>query len=230
MANSMFDEDDLLLISGIQHFVFCRRQWALIHVENQWIENVHTTDGHLMHANAHNPAYAEKRRDLIVTRELPIFSYRMGVQGKCDVVEFHRDDQGVSLFGRNGLWLPCPVEYKRGSPKTHDADRLQLCAQAMCLEEMLLCPAIQTAYLFYGETRRRESVLLSEELRNTVHKMFAEMHDYYYRRYTPRVKTTKACTSCSLKDTCLPKMPGQEKVDDYIRNALAEDEPICENC
>jgi CRISPR-associated exonuclease Cas4 len=223
------DIEDYLLISGIQHFVFCRRQWALIHIENQWAENMHTVAGHLMHTNAHNPSLTEKRRDLIITREMPIFSHKMGARGMCDVVEFHRDDQGVSLFRREGSWQPCPVEYKSGKPKTHDADKLQLCAQALCLEEMLLCPPILNGYLFYGETKHREAVPLTDDLRNTVCRMFTEMHDYFDRRHTPRVKSTKACTSCSMKDICLPKMPNQESVDTYIKNALAEDESGCES-
>ena len=226
----MIDADDTLLISGIQHFAFCRRQWALIHIEQLWAENVHTVSGHLMHARAHNPSLTEKRGDLIVTRDMPVFSRAMGIRGACDVVEFRRDADGVPLFGREGLWLPCPVEYKRGKPKEHDADKLQLCAQAMCIEEMLACPPIQTAFLYHGETKRREEVNLSEELRETVRTAFAQMRDYYNRGHTPRVKPTKACSSCSLKDVCLPKMPGRGQVADYIQNTLAEDEISCESC
>jgi CRISPR-associated exonuclease Cas4 len=160
---------------------------------------------------------------------MPIFSRIIKVRGQCDVVEFRLDENGVSIFGRKELWQPTPVEYKRGKPKSHDADRFQLCAQAMCLEEMLLCPEIQTAYLFYGETRRREEVLLDTELRESVRTMFSEMHDYYDRRYTPRVKRTKACISCSLKDICLPKLPYDGTVSTYIKKAIAEDEQLCES-
>jgi CRISPR-associated exonuclease Cas4 len=135
-------------------------------------------------------------------------------------VEFHRSESGVTLRGRDGLWLPCPIEYKRGSPKISDADRLQLCAQAICLEEMLLCPAIDTAYLYYGETRRREAVELTAELRDTVRASFAEMHQYYERRYTPRVKPTKSCNACSLKDVCLPRLPKSGSVREYIDDAI----------
>jgi len=229
METEMSENDDYLLISGIQHFAFCRRQWALIHIESQWSENMFTVSGDLMHTRAHNQTLTEKRGAVIVTRDMPIFSHTMRVSGKCDVVEFRRDDGGVSIFGREGLWLPCPVEYKRGKPKTHDADRLQLCAQAICLEEMLLCPEIQDAYLYYGETKRRESVQLDANLRESVRTMFSEMHDYYVRRYTPRVKKLKACTSCSLKDVCLPKLPQEGKVSAYIKKAIAEDELLCEN-
>ena len=223
------DDDNYLLISGIQHFAFCRRQWALIHVESQWVENMFTVSGDLMHNRAHNQALTEKRGNIIVTRDMPIFSRTLRARGKCDVVEFRRDENGVSIFGQEGLWLPCPVEYKRGKPKSHDADRLQLCTQAICLEEMLLCPKIETAYLYYGETKRRETVQLDIQLRETVKAMFTEMHDYYDRRYTPHVKSMKACTSCSLKETCLPKLPQDGKVSTYIKKAITEDELSCEN-
>jgi CRISPR-associated exonuclease Cas4 len=221
----MQDEDDYLQLSGIQHFAFCRRQWALIHIEEVWNENLRTVEGRIMHERAHDSFFSEKRGDLLITREMPIQSNEMRVSGKCDIVEFHVDPTGVTLHGRDGLWLPCPVEYKRGSPKVNDTDRLQLCAQAMCLEEMLLCPEIETAYLYYGETRHRETVELEKELRETVRNMFSEMHEYYARRYTPRVKMTKACNACSLKDTCLPRMPQTgHSVRKYIDGSIGETE------
>ncbi|GHV28165.1 CRISPR-associated protein Cas4 [Synergistales bacterium] len=214
------NDDDYLQLSGIQHFTFCRRRWALIHIEEAWSDNLLTVEGRLMHEHAHNPFFTEKRGDIIITREMPIFSKTLGVSGQCDVVEFYADKNGVDLHGRIGLWLPRPIEYKHGSPQMNDSDRLQLCAQAMCLEEMLLCPAIDTAYLYYGETRRREAVDLTPELRETVRTMFAEMRQYYERRYTPRVKPTKACKSCSLKDICLPRMPKSGSVREYIDGAV----------
>jgi CRISPR-associated exonuclease Cas4 len=214
------DEDAYLQISGLQHFAFCRRQWALIHIEQAWEENLRTVEGKILHERAHDPFFSEKRGDTLVTREMPIQSHKMGVSGRCDIVEFHADAQGVALFGRAGLWSPCPVEYKRGSPKTNDADRLQLCAQALCLEEMLLCPTIDTAYLYYGETRRREKVPLTDALRESVRSSFAEMHQYYDRRYTPRVKRTKSCNACSLKDICLPRLPQSDSVRGYMDRAL----------
>jgi len=226
----MFEEEEYLQLSGIQHFVFCRRQWALIHIESQWTENMFTVSGDLMHNRAHNQSLTEKRGSIIVTRDMPVFSRSLRVRGNCDVVEFMCDGSGVSLFGREGLWLPVPVEYKRGKSKSHDADRLQLCAQAICLEEMLLCPEIKTAYLYYGETKRREPVQLDLVLRDTVRAMFAEMNDYFDRRYTPRVKRTQACTSCSLKDSCLPKLPREDAVSVYINKAIAEDEQSCVSC
>jgi CRISPR-associated exonuclease Cas4 len=220
----MFDEDNYLLISGIQHLVICRRQWALIHVEGLWAENSRTVGGELMHGRVHGTDASEKRGDTIVTRGMPVFSRSLCIQGVCDAVEFHRDAGGVSLFGREGTWLPLPVEYKAGKPKLHDADKLQLCAQACCLEEMLLCPPIETAYIYYGETRRREAVELGGDLREKLKAILAEMRDYQDRRHTPRVKPAKGCHACSMKDECLPKLPQKGRVAAYIKDALEEDD------
>ena len=214
--------DDTLLISGIQHFAFCRRRWALIHIEQQWTDNMHTISGQLLHTRAHDNTLTEKRGNLIITRDMPVFSRTLGIQGACDVVEFRCDNDGVKLHGREGLWLPCPVEYKKGGSKSCDADKYQLCAQAMCLEEMLVCLPIKTAYIYHGETKRRETVELNTELRDTVRAIIEEMRDYFERRHTPRAKLKKACSSCSLKDVCLPKMPHEGRVSTYIQNALED--------
>jgi len=211
----LFDDEDFLNISGIQHFTFCRRRWALIFVECAWSDNELTTSGTLMHTRAHNPLITEKRGDLLVSRDMPVFSRHLGITGNCDVVEFRQDKAGVSIFGREGNWLPCPVEYKHGKPQINDSDRLQLCAQAICLEEMLACQPIETAFIYYGETKRRETVTLDAELRERVCKTFAEMRRYFERGHTPRVKSKKACVSCSLKNICLPKLP-TNSVKEYI--------------
>lgn len=134
-----YPEDDWLALSGLQHFSFCRRQWALIHIEQQWQENYLTTAGHLEHERAHDYEQSESRGDTLIMRDLRVFSRHLGITGACDVVEFHQSDDGVPLRGRNGLWSAYPIEYKHGQSKTVDADRLQLCAEAMCLEEMLSC-------------------------------------------------------------------------------------------
>jgi len=218
----MTSTDDYLMVSGIQHFAYCRRQWALIHIEAHWSDNVLTISGELMHTRVHNHKLTEKRGKLLTVRDLPIVSHDLQVRGACDVVAFHEDENGINLQGRKGLWLPVPVEYKRGKPKISDEDRLQLCTQALCLEEMLLCPIIEKAYIYYGETRRREPVELTQELRNTVKTMFAEMHSYYKRATTPKVKKSKKCTNCSFKDTCLPSLSTKGDVANYIEKALKE--------
>ena len=135
----IYPEEDFLQLSGLQHFKFCRRQWALIHIENQWAENLRTTDGAILHERAHDGNFAESRGDLLVTRDMRVFSPTLGVSGACDVLEFRRGSTGIPLKGRDGLWQPYPVEYKRGRPKEDSCDELQLCGQAICLEEMLCC-------------------------------------------------------------------------------------------
>lgn len=205
-----YKEDEYLMISGIQHFKFCRRQWALIHIEQQWEENVHTVVGELMHKKAHDPYLTEKRKGVLITRALPVSSRMLGISGECDVVEFHEKDEGVKLHGHRGLYEIYPIEYKKGKPKESEEDILQLTAQAMCLEEMFSSD-IQEGALFYGETRRREPVKITEELRIQVKDIVKEMHQYYERRYTPQVKYSKRCNSCSLKNICMPNVALREK-------------------
>jgi CRISPR-associated exonuclease Cas4 len=212
-----YPPDEWLPLSGIQHFLFCRRQWALIHVERQWQENVLTAQGRIMHRRADDPFFTEKRGEVIIARSVPVSSPILGLSGVCDVVEFTASPEGVRLPGREGCYLPAPVEYKRGRPKSHQADEAQLCAQAICLEEMLAV-TISTGYLYYGQTRRRVTVELTRDLRDLVRRAAREMHDYYHRGYTPKVKMTRACRSCSLADICLPKLQGKvPPASKYIR-------------
>lgn len=223
MTKPEYTPDELLPLSGIQHFLFCRRQWALIHVERQWQENARTVEGKLLHKRTDDPFFTETRHNLLIARAVPIASYQLGLAGVCDVVEFTESPQGVQLPGREGLYLPAPVEYKRGTPKADPCDEAQLCAQAICLEEMLSVE-ISQGFLYYGETRHRVEVPLSAELRKLVFEMSAEMHAYFKRGYTPRVKTSKACRSCSLADICLPEL--QEKLipaSRYIRQQIDKD-------
>lgn len=218
-----YTEDDYLMLSGIQHFKFCRRQWALIHIEQQWEENIHTVVGELMHKKAHDPYLTEKRKDLLVARSLPVASKAMGVSGECDVVEFHKCEDGVKLHGHRGTFSVYPIEYKKGKPKVTEEDKLQLVAQALCLEEMF-STNISEGALFYGQTRRREVVMITEGLRQEVIKIFQEMHQYFDGKYTPKVKYSKACNSCSLKDVCLPQLEKSSSVGKYITQMLKEEE------
>jgi CRISPR-associated exonuclease Cas4 len=217
-----YTQDDLLPLSGIQHFLFCRRQWALIHVEQQWKENALTAEGRIMHKRVDDPFFTETRNGVITARSVPVASYRLGLSGVCDVVEFTSSSDGVRLPSREGLYLPAPVEYKRGKEKHNHSDETQLCAQAMCLEEML-STNISRGYLYYGETRHRVEIEFTVELRTLVQEMSAEMHNYFSRGYTPKVKTNKGCRSCSLADICLPVL--QEKViaaSKYIKQNIEE--------
>ncbi len=216
-----YKEEDFLMLSGIQHYAFCPRQWALIHIEQQWEENYFTVMGNIMHENAHNKDFTEKRKNVVITRGMPVFSRTLGIRGDCDVVEFHIEKNGITLNNYDGTYRPVPVEYKRGKPKEHDADILQLCAQALCLEEMLVC-RIETGYLYYGETRRRLEVRVDEELRQKVVESFEKMHQLYEKNYTPKVKITKACKACSLAELCLPKLNKKISVAEYLERNLEE--------
>lgn len=216
-----YKEDDFLSLAGLQHFAFCRRQWALIHIENQWADNLRTIEGNILHENAHDDGFTEKRGSIVVSRGMPVFSAALGITGVCDVVEFHQDPCGVSINGWDGSWLPLPVEYKKGAPKEHRADEMQLCCQGMCLEDMLLC-SIEKGYLYYGETRHRTEVLFDDELRQLVRETVREMHECYDRRYTPKVKISKRCRACSLANICLPKLCNKLSVSDYLDDRIGE--------
>ena len=216
---SGYCEEDFLQLSGLQHFAFCRRQWALIHIEQQWKENLRTVEGDLFHRRAQDDQARERRGDVLILRGLSVASPTLGISGTCDVVEFRADPGGVPLQGEEGLWVPFPIEYKRGAPKSHRADELQLCAQAMCLEEMLCC-AVPEGALFYGETRRRTSVPFSAELREEVRVMLEEMHQLYRRGHTPRGRRSKSCNACSLQELCLPALMKGNDVDAYLRQAM----------
>lgn len=216
----MYREEDYLMLSGLQHFAYCRRQWALIHIEQQWAENERTVDGQIFHSVAHDKARIEKRGELLITRGLPVKSAKLGMSGICDVVEFHKSEEGVSLASYEGLWQPYPVEYKKGLPKLNEADEMQLCGQAICLEEMLLC-RIPGGSLFYGENRRRETVEFTEELRGKVYDMAKEMHVLWDKGYTPRVKPQKGCNACSLKEICVPRLGRVKSVSAYIEGSLS---------
>lgn len=213
--------DEYLQMSGIQHFAFCRRQWALAYLEQQWSENLHTAEGHLLHERCHDETFREKRGDRLIIRGVRVISKRLQLSGACDVVEFQEDPAGVPLQGQEGLWLPLPVEYKRGFPKQNDADRLQLCAEAIALEEMLVCD-IPKGAIFYAEIHRREIVELTDELRKKTADMAREMNDYFSRGYTPKVKTGKHCNACSLKELCLPTLCRRSDTLEYIREHLEE--------
>lgn len=217
-----YREEDYLMLSGIQHFAFCRRQWALIHIEQQWQENEYTVEGELLHKRAHDPWLTEKRKDVIISRSLPVFSRTMGISGICDIVEFHRSEEGVPLHGHRGLFQIYPVEYKKGTPKDTEMDILQLTAQAMCLEEMLSAD-IREGAIYYAGIRRRDKIVITEELRTQTAALFSEMHQLFEKKYTPRVKWSKSCNACSLKDLCMPRIGKAPNVRDYIHAKIEEE-------
>lgn len=217
-----YSPSEYLHLSGIQHFIFCRRQWALIHIEQQWQDNALTADGHNLHQRVDDPFFTESRGKVVIARSVPVSSHSLGLTGICDVVEFIASADGVQLPERQGFYQPIPIEYKRGHKKQNPCDETQLCAQAICLEEMLLT-SISYGYIFYAKTRRRARVDFTEDLRNLVQKSAAEMHNYYRRGYTPKVRQSKACRSCSLADICLPTLQKQSLVASaYIDAQIAQ--------
>ena len=215
-----YNEDEYLQLSGIQHFRFCRRQWALIHIENLWAENVRTVDGELMHERAHDSGLREKRAGVIVTRDLAISSPTLGASGACDVVEFRKSADGIPLPGEEGRFRPYPVEYKHGSPD--EADLWQLCAQVICLEEMLVTD-IPQADIYYGALHVRKTYDIGQTLRDDVENAVSEMNSLMKRGHTPKVRPQKACRSCSLYDICQPGLSRRGSASEYVKGVLSEE-------
>ena len=196
----IFDDNNLLMISALQHILFCERQCARIHVEQIWNENIFTVKGEIMHENAHS-GEVEYRDGMKIERGIPLRSLELGLIGKADVVEFHKQSDG-SLF-------PFPVEYKLGEPKENRCDEVQLCAQAICLEEMMQLTITHGA-LFYGRTRKRHEVIFDDELRRLTEEAAARLHNIVDNGITPPpIYDKKRCDTCSLKAFCIPKIPPQ---------------------
>jgi CRISPR-associated exonuclease Cas4 len=206
-----YSEDDLIMISALQHYVFCPRQCALIHIEQVWTESGLTAEGRIMHDKVHEEGN-ESRGSLRIARGLPLRSLRLGLAGVADVVEFHKTGKGV--------WQPFPVEYKRGKPKPDHCDAVQLCAQAMCLEEML-STAVQEGALFYGKTRRRADVSFSTSLRTETESVAEKARDLIMSGVTPQPVYEKRCESCSLIRDCMPrKIEKSPSVARYVKRMI----------
>lgn len=219
----MYSEDDLLPLSGLQHLMFCERQWGLIHIEQIWEENRLTAEGRVLHERTHQPG-SENRPGIRTARGLRLHSLRLGLVGQADVVEFRRAESGVALPDTQGFWRPFPVEYKRGRPKKDACDEVQLCAQALCLEEMFACQ-IEEGSLFYGEPRRRHAVTFSTFLRTRTESLAARMHALHQAGTTPLAGYEPKCEGCSLMARCMPRLlakpPGVAR---YLARALASGE------
>lgn len=222
MNGPLYNDEELLPLSGIQHFHYCKRQWALIHIEREWADDLSTTEGHFIHRKADDPFFNEYRGDIIITRSVPIVSRKLGLQGIADVVEYQLSENGICLPGRSGSWQVRPVEYKRGRPKIDERDEVQLCAQAMCLEEMMNVH-IERGDMFYHEIRRRVPVTLTSELRDLVISLSSEMHSLFIKRITPPAERGIYCRSCSLNNICMPKITKKRiAVSHYIARHIQE--------
>lgn len=221
----MFTEDEMLMLSGIQHYMFCPRQWALIHIEQQWADNKLTVEGEILHKNVDNPFYRQKNGDTITLRSLHIASKELGLYGITDAVELIPSDSpedSITHDRYKGYWKPYPVEYKRGHSKPDERDEVQLAAQAMCLEEMY---GIHIAYgaLYYNEEKHRDVVTISETLRNTTRQCAEAMHKIFKSGKMPPAAKAQHCKNCSLKDICMPEMNDCTTVSTYLNRNLYED-------
>jgi CRISPR-associated exonuclease Cas4 len=209
----MYDTEDLIQLSALQHMVFCERQCALIHIEQTWAESGRTAEGRIMHERVHDES-RESRGNIRIDYGVSLRSLRLGLIGKADVVEFHRQP--------DGSWHPFPVEYKRGKPKADDCDKVQLCAQAICLEEMLGV-TIPEGALFYGQTRRRLDVVFDEDLRQETEEAARRAHALIASGQTPPPVYEKRCESCSMMAECLPKtLQKRRSVKSYLMRMLEE--------
>jgi CRISPR-associated exonuclease Cas4 len=219
---AFYDEEDLLPLSGLQHLVFCERQCALIHIENVWADNALTIQGEHMHNKVHEAGdRIESRGDIRIARGLPLRSLRLGLSGVADVVEFHRvGEGGTHLSGVQGLWHPFPVEYKRGRPKRDRCDEVQVCAQAICLEEMLNI-SIPEGALFYGATRHRFDVSFDALLRTETEYASSRLHDLVRSGITPPAIHESKCDRCSLQEICMPEVAAKShSVKSYFDSAI----------
>ena len=219
----VFTETDLLPLSGLQHFLFCERRAALVHVENLWSDNLATAEGGVLHGKLDLKVSSEQRGRVRIAQSLALRSFRLGLIGRADVVEFHLSEEaGVSLPGVKGRWRPFPVEFKRGRLRREISFEVQLCAQAFCLEEMLGAE-IPGGAIFYGKTRRRKEVDFDEKLRRKTEEAAREFHNLIRSGETPKAEYQKKCDQCSLYDLCLPKTLGRTKnVTRYLAKNLFE--------
>lgn len=219
----MYTDDQLLMLSGIKHITYCKRRWALVHVEKQWSENVKTVEGQILHEKVDNPEFTEKRKNVLISRAMPIVSYSLGLYGVADVVEFissESQENSTTLANRKGFWRINLVEYKLGKPEPTGADKIQLCAQAICLEEMFSVK-IEKSDLYYDKIRRRIEINFDEDLRNQTYEQAKLMHELFSKGITPKAVIQKGCKMCSLNNICMPKASSY-KVSDYMKKSIRQ--------
>ena len=233
-----FTEDDLLPLSTIQHLLFCERQAALILVERVWADNSLTLEGSRLHRRVDEKGpRLERRGDLAIARSLALRSFNLGLSGRADVVEFHRREpsavsthpghlaEAVAVNGLTGFWQPYPVDYKRGRPKRDRSDEAQLCAQAICLEEMLRV-RVPEGSLFYGKTKRRLEVVFDDELRGLTRNATEKLHEISRSGKTPSAKKTQKCRRCSLLETCMAEALSRGRSPEAFLQRIIEEEVL----
>ena len=219
-----YGDEDLLMLSGIQHITFCERQWALIHIEQQWVENNLTVVGNWLHSKVDNPHEMTKRNETVTLRSVPLTSKRLGLYGISDAVEMTQTCESNSIIHPEyeGKWHLRPIDYKKGKPKFDERDTVQLCAQAICLEEMYQI-RIEYGYLFYWETRHREKIEFTDELRLLTESKALRMHELYSSQFTPQAIYKPHCRQCSLLDICMPKFMSKHPSVNLYLNQLKTD-------
>lgn len=226
----MYSDDDMLMLSGIQHYRFCPRQWALATIEQQWDDNRLTIEGSLLHEHVDDPFYRQRAGSGVLLRSVAVASPSLGLYGIADIVELHEADPAdpdtiahPRYPGRR--WRPVPLEYKHGRPKRGEEDKVQLAAQAICLEEMYGIHIPRGAF-FYGQTRRRLEVEIDQPLRELTAQCAKEMHEAMCTAQMPQAHYAKRCDNCSLINICMPKAPAKGSAKAYLDKNLYE----CENC
>ena len=220
-----YDDDQMLMLSGIQHYMFCPRQWALIHVEQQWADNRLTAEGEILHKNVDDPTYRQKNGDTITLRAVHVASHALGLYGICDAIELlpsETKENAITHPKYSGYWSLYPVEYKRGHKKPDERDAVQLAAQVMCLEEMYDIQVTEAA-LFYYETHRREVVVMDEPLRQLTIELSEAMHKTFDSGITPKAMPRHNCKSCSLYDVCTPEITKKTTVAYYLKKSFNEE-------
>jgi CRISPR-associated exonuclease Cas4 len=218
MENKIYSEDDLIPVSALADITFCERRAALHFIENVWEDNVFTAEGTILHNRVDDASASEVRGNVRIARSVWLRSLVLGLVGKADMVEFHKTETGgVKLEGVSGLWLPFPVEYKRGYLRHELSFAIQLCAQAMCLEEML-GGNIPNGAIFYGKTRRRMDVVFDKALRTATEETARRVHELIESGITPKAEYSAKCKKCSLVELCLPK--ASRKASNYLMKVM----------
>jgi CRISPR-associated exonuclease Cas4 len=230
----MYAENDLLPLSVLADLLFCERRTALHLIEGIWRDNLYTAEGTVLHSKVHDDLPLESRVDVRISRGLPLRSLRLGLSGKADVVEFRKANapkapvsdymiglpSAIALKGARGLWLPFPVDYKRGRLRHEEGFEVQLCAQALCLEEMMGVQ-VPAGAIYYGKPHRRLEVTFDSGLRNKTQSAAARLHELVGRGKTPLARYEKKCDSCSLVDVCLPRLMTEKRsVTRYLSRAV----------
>lgn len=214
----MYDEEDLIPISFLSQYFYCPRRAGLLLIEQRWADNVHTVEGSIIHERVHR-AGKESRSEVVRLMSLPLHSLKLGLFGMADCVEFHVNSNGFPIKGLKGFWEIIPIEYKHGKVREEGEYEVQLCAHAICLEEMLNC-IVQKGYIFYAGDHRRKEVLFTTELRNLVAEGSSKLHEMILTGKIPVITKSKKCKECSMQNECLPKV--KLSAGSYIK-ALWED-------